>query len=192
MNRQQRLKFLNKLGQAAAPTSATTTTTPTSPTPTVSNNTTTIAKPTQFDIWSAYPDPCKAYNSQQLQIINNLVTRLSTAVNQLTAGKYNFQKLKDANFVFDPSEFSDPNTKYLMLFFGKVFKFLLNNGVAFPSSPIPPQQLKNNIASLTNAPELSMLGQVSQTGAVANLMSGNNNMFQTIKNTLLLLTPVAT
>lgn len=189
MERQLRLKILKKIAQTAG--TGTATTTPTSPTPTTSGNTTVVAPPPQLDIWGAYPEPCKSYNQQQLQIINNLVSRLSGAVNQLTKGKYNFQKLRDANFTFDPSEFSDANTKYLMLFFGKVFKFLLNNGQPFPSVPIAPAQFKSAIASLNNAPELAALGQVSQTGPVANLMPGNNNLFQTIKNTLQLLTPVA-
>jgi hypothetical protein len=187
MDRKLRYRILTKLAQAAPAPAPVTTVTPT--TPTTSGSTTTVAPPPQLDIWSAYPEPCKSYSSAQLPIINNLVTRLSFAVNQLTNSKYNFQKLRDASFQFDASEFSDAGTKNLMLFFGKVFKFLLNNGVAFPTQPIDPKQLSNIVASLMNAPELAALSQVNPTGQVANQAPGNNNMFQTIRNTLQALQP---
>jgi hypothetical protein len=187
MDRKLRLKILTKLAQAATAPAPTTTTTTT--TPTVSGSTTMVAPPPQLDVWTAYPDPCKSYTSAQLPIINNLITRLSMAVNQLTNGKYNFQKLRDASFNFDASEFSDAGTKNLMLFFGKVFKFLLNNGHAFPTQPIDPKQLTGIIASLTNAPELAALSQVNPTGQVANQAPGNNNLYQTLRNTLQALQP---
>ena len=187
MDRKLRLRILTKLAQAAIAPGPVTTTTAT--TPTTSGSTTIVAPPPQLDVWSAYPQPCKSYSSAQLSILNNLVTRLSYAINQLTNGKYNFQKLRDASFQFDPSEFSDAGTKNLMLFFAKVFKFLLNNGIAFATQPIDPKQLSNLIASLMNAPELAALSQVNPTGQVANQAPGNNNMFQTIRNTLQLLQP---
>lgn len=191
MNRKDRLEVLSKMAQAAeAPATSTTTTNPTT-TPTSSANTTIVSPPTQLDVWAAYPLSCKSYNSYQLRIINNLITRLSLIVNQLTNGKYNFQKLRDLGFKFDPSEFADPNTKNLMLFFGKVFKFLLNNGIAFQTQPINSQLLNNIVASLMNAPELSNLSQSNQNAPVANQMAGNNNLFQTIRNTLQLLQPTA-
>lgn len=191
MNRKLRLQILTKMAQAAEAPATSTTTTNSSTTPTSSGNTTVVSPPAQLDVWSAYPEPCKSYNSYQLRIINNLVTRLSLIVNQLTNGKYNFQKLRDAGFKFDPSEFADPNTKNLMLFFGKAFKFLLNNGVAFQTQPINPQLLGNNVITLMNAPELSNLSQSNQNAPVANQMSGNNNLFQTIRNTLQLLQQTA-
>ena len=187
MDRKLRLRILTKLAQAATAPAPTTTTTPT--TPTTSGSTTMVAPPPQLDVWTAYPEPCKSYTSAQLAILNNLVTRLSLAINQLTNGKYNFQKLRDASFHFDASEFSDAGTKNLMLIFGKVFKFLLNNGQAFHTQPIDPKLLTNNITSLMNAPELAALSQVNPTGQVANQAPGNNNLYQTIRNTLQALQP---
>jgi hypothetical protein len=190
MDRKLRLKILTKLAQAAeAPATGVTATTPTT-TPTSSGNTTIVAPPPQLDVWAAYPETMKSYNAMQNRIINSLVTRLSMIVNQLTNGKYNFQKLRDASFQFDPSEFADPNTKNLMLFFGKVYKFLLNNGIAFATQPIDPKQLSNIVASLQNAPELANLSQSNQNGPVANQAAGNNNLFQTLRNTLQLLQPM--
>jgi hypothetical protein len=187
MDRKLRLKILTKLAQAAtAPAPVTTTTTTT---PTTSGSTAIVAPPPQLDIWTAYPEPCKSYSSAQLVILNNLVTRLSFAVNQLTNGKYNFQKLRDASFQFDASEFADAGTKNLMLFFGKVFKFLLNNGHAFQTQPINPKQLSNIITALGNAPELMALSQVNPTGQVANQAPGNSTMYQTLRNTLQALQP---
>ena len=187
MDRKLRHRILTKLAQAAPAPAPVTTVTPT--TPTTSGSTAIVAPPPQLDVWAAYPEPCKSYSTAQLPILNNLVTRLSYAVNQLTNGKYNFQKLRDASFQFDASEFSDAGTKNLMLFFGKVYKFLLNGGVAFPTQPIDPKLLSNRVASLMNAPELAALSQVNQTGQVANQAPGNNNMFQTIRNTLQALQP---
>jgi hypothetical protein len=184
MNRKLRLKWIAKLAQAqAAP--------PPSPNPTTSGNTTQVAPPPQLDVWSAYPEPMKSFNPNQMRIINNLVTRLSLIVNQLTSGAFNFQKLRDLNFQFDASQFADPNTKNMMLFFWKVYKFLLNSGTAFPNQPISPKQLSNIIATLQQAPELANLSQVNQSGPVANQAPGNNNLFQTIRTILQQLQPIA-
>jgi hypothetical protein len=192
MDKKLRLKMITRLAQAAAaPTTSVTTTTTTTPTPTVSGNNTIVAPPPQLSVWSAYPAPIKSYSPAQITIINGLVARLSNAVNQLTSGKYNFQALRDSTFHFDPSEFSDPDTKNLMLFFGKVFKFLLNNGIAFSTNPINPQQLTTIISSLMNAPELANLSQVNPVGAVANQAPGNNTLFSTIRNTLQMLQPAS-
>ncbi len=188
MDRKLRLKILTKLAQAAVAPPATTTTNP-STTPTTSGNTTIVAPPPQLDVWAAYPEPIKSYDQRQVQILNSLVSRLSNAVNQLTKGKYNFQKLRDSSFKFDPSEFSDAGTKNLMLFFGKVFKFLLNNGVAFQTRPMDPKQLSGIINSLMNAPELAALSKVNPTGPVANQEAGNNNLFTTLRNILQSLQP---
>jgi hypothetical protein len=177
MDKKLRFKFLEKLAQAKAAPAP-------SSTPTSSGNTLPVAPPPTLDVWSAYPDPCKSYNPTQLQIINGLIQRLSRAVNQLTDGKFNFQALRNLSFKFDPSQFADANTKNLMLFFGKLFRFLLNNGMAFSSQPIDPTQLKNIIISLKNAPELMNLSQVNQSGPVANQAPGNNNLYQTIQDTL--------
>ena len=95
------------------------------------------------------------------------------------------------SFQFDPSEFSDAGTKNLMLFFGKVFKFLLNNGVAFQNAPINPKQLSNIITSLMNAPELANLSKVNPVGPVANQAAGNSNLFTTLRNILQSLQPTA-
>jgi hypothetical protein len=51
--------------------------------------------------------------------------------------------------------------------------------------------LGNIVTSLMNAPELSNLSQSNQNAPVANQMQGNNNLFQTIRNTLQLLQPTA-
>jgi hypothetical protein len=188
MDRKLRVKFLTKMAQAATAPAAVTTTSPTT-TPTVSGSSAIVAPAPRLDIWTAYPAPVKAYSEQQVVILNNLVQRLSGAINQLTNGKYNFQKLRDASFVFDPSEFADAGTKNLMLFFGNVYKFLLNSGVAFSTQPIDPKQLNNIVSSLSNATELANLAEVNPTGAVANQAPGNSNLFQTIKNTLQALQP---
>jgi hypothetical protein len=177
------------MAQAAPAPAAATTTTNTTTTPTVSGSSAIVAPAPRLDVWTAYPAPTKAYSSAQLIILNNLVQRLSGAINQLTNSKYNFQKLRDASFVFDPSEFADAGTKYLMLFFGKVYKFLLNNGVAFPTQPINPKQLSTIIATLSNATELANLAEVNPTGPVANQSAGNTNLYQTIRNTLQALQP---
>ena len=189
MDRKLRHRILTKLAQAAPAPAPVTTVTPT--TPTTSGSTAIVAPPPQLDVWAAYPEPCKSYSTAQLPILNNLVTRLSYAVNQLTNGKYNFQKLRDASFQFDASEFSDAGTKNLMLVFGKVYKFLLNSGISFPTQPIDPKLLSSRIDSVMNAPELMALSQVNQTGQVANQAPGNNNMYQTIRNTLQALQPTA-
>src|SRR5271156_6587331 len=106
MDRKLRVKILAKLGQATPAPAAVTTTNPAT-TPTVSGSSAIVAPAPVLDVWTAYPAPTKAYTPQQLGILNNLVQRLSSAINQLTNGKYNFQKLRDASFAFDPSEFSD-------------------------------------------------------------------------------------
>jgi hypothetical protein len=190
MDRKLRLRILKKLAQAASPPAASTTANP-GTTPTTSGNTAIVAPPPQLDVWAAYPDPIKSYSPAQVAILNSLVYRLSNAVNQSTKGKYNFQKLKDTSFKFDPSEFSDTSTKNLMLFFGKVFKFLLNNGVAFQTQPIDPKKLGGMISSLMNAPELANLSKVNPSGPVANQAPGNSNLFTTLRNILQSLQPTA-
>src|ERR1700735_4610992 len=156
MNRQSRRQFLTKWAQAVPAATA-----PATPSAAAqsSGNKTIVSPPTQLDVWSAYPDTMKAYSANQNRIINNLTSRLGMIVNQLTNGKWNFQKLRDASFQFDPSEFADANTKNVMLFFLKLYKLLLNSGHAFSSQPINPQQLSNILAALTNAPELANLSQ---------------------------------
>jgi len=179
MDRKLRLKIIKKLAQTATTTT----------TPTTSGNTAPVAPAPLLDIWSAYPDLMKAYNEHQIQILNGLVHRLSTIANQMTAGKYNFQTLRNASFQFDPSEFSDPNTKNLMLFFLKVFKSLLNSGNAFATNPINPTQLGAMVNNLMQATELNSLSQVNPTGPVANQQAGNNDLPQTIRNNLQALQP---
>lgn len=176
--------MLKKLAQATT----TSVTTPTSATPTVSNNTTTVAPPPRLDVWGAYPEPIKSYSSYQIGILNNLISRLSNATNQMTKGKYHFQSLRDRNFQVDPSEFTGP-TKFLMGFFVKVYKLLLNSGVAFPSQPIDPKQLSSAVTTLSNSPELNGLANVNMTGPVANQQPGNSNIYQTIRDTLQQLQP---
>lgn len=177
------------MAQATTPATTTTSvTTPTSATPTVSNNAATVQPPPRLDVWAAYPEPIKSYSSAQIAILNNLVFRLSNAANQMTSGKYNFQSLRDRSFQVDPSEFTGP-TKFLMGFFVKVFKLLLNSGVPFPNQPIDPKQLSNSITALTNSQELSSLANVNMAGPVANQQPGNSNIYQTIHDTLQQLQP---
>lgn len=177
------------MAQATTPATTTTSVTSlTSATPTVSNSTVAVPPPPRLDVWAAYPEPIKSYSSAQIAILNNLVFRLSNAANQMTKGKYNFQSLRDRNFKVDPSEFTGP-TKFLMGFFAKVFKLLLNNGIAFATQPIDSQLLARSITALMNSPELMGLANVNMTGPVANQQAGNSNIYQTIHDTLQQLQP---
>lgn len=166
-----RIKWWKKISQ----TTITTTTTPTMPA--------VIPAPPFLKASEAYPTLRVGYNSTQVAIIDNLVQRLNLAVNSLTQGKFNFQILKDANFNVDTSQFSDPNAKFLVLFFLKVFKMLLNSGNAFTQAASP-QQVGNAVDNLVSSSELSSISGVNPTGAVANQMPGNSDIVQTIKNTL--------
>ncbi len=178
MRQKLRLQLWHKLAQTTA-------------TPTTSGNTNVVAPPPQLNTWEAYPGPAQSYTQQQNTILNNLVHRLSLAVNQMTAGKYNFQELRNIGFNFDSSEFADPNTKNLMLFFLKVFKTLLNSGNSFATRPVDANQLAKMISYLMQAPELSNLSKVNPSGAIANQMPGNSSLAQTIRDTLQLMQPTA-
>jgi hypothetical protein len=106
------------------------------------------------------------YDSTRVGIINGLVKILSTAANTATNGKYNLQILRNQNFTFDPSEFTSPDQKNLMVFFQKVYKTLLNNGQEF-AQPVNATQLSNMVNFLLQSPELANLSQVNPTGQIA-------------------------
>jgi|SRR5579859_98376 len=181
MDRKLRLKLIQKMAQTATTTAPANTTT--------NSMNTIVAPPPQLDVWAAYPEPMKSYSPYQVTILNNLTTRLSNAINQLTAGKFNFQKLKASGFQYDPSSVPDINSRNLLIFFTKVFKTLLNSGNAFPNKPINPQDLSTMINALSQSTELNALGQINPTGPVANQQAGNNNLLETIRNTLRALLP---
>ena len=167
VNRTLRLRILHKIAQ--------TTTTPTAAVKAPADGSGSAS--------DLMPTLLKGYNPHQIEIINNLVARLSGIVNQQTMGQYNFQKLKNANFSFDPSAFPDPNTKNTMLFFQQVYKTLLNSGNAFQQA-VQAQQISSWTSTLMNSSNLNQISGVEQTGLVAQQMPGNNDLIQTIKNSL--------
>lgn len=134
----------------------------------------------------AYPSIRSGYTSAQVNIIDDLVNKLNVATHLATNGSYNLQVLKNMNFIFDPSSFSSPDQKNLLLFFSQVFNKLLNNGNTFPA-PISNQQLAGNVSTLLQSSALMNLSQINPTGPVAQKLS--SSLQQDIKDDLTRLVP---
>lgn len=120
----------------------------------------------------AYPSIRVGFDAGRVAIIDNVVARLNIASNTITNGKYNFQVLKNNNFQFDPSEFSSPDQKNLMLFFQKVFQTLLNRGASYTQA-VSSQAINTAVQYLLQSPELANLSQVNPAGPIAQKIPGN-------------------
>jgi hypothetical protein len=171
-----RLKILQKLAQQtgaaaapAAPTSSTTTTD--ANTPATTNNPATPPAPA-IRASDIYPTVRIGFDPGRVVVIDSLVGILNTASQIATAGQYNLQVLRNLNFQFDPSSFTSPDQKNLMIFFQKVWKTLLNGGVAF-TAPMPAATLNTDVQFLLQSPELANLSQMNPSGAISQKIPGN-------------------
>ena len=177
-----RLKILRKLAQ----------TVPSEPTTdTATSNPTTNAAPPPNPSPSAsslYPTLRVGFDPARVSIIEGLVRMLSSAINISTNGKYNFQTLKNQNFQFNPSSFTSPDQKNLMVFFLKVYKTLLNGGQPFTQA-VTAAQVAQMVPYLLQSPELANLSEINPTGQIAQKSPMTGNFKDNIRSLVARLQP---
>ena len=169
MNRKLRLKFLTKLAQA----------TPAPATPI-------IPPPPSFQASAMYPSIRKGFNSTSVQIIDQLVNLLNSAVHYSTSGAVNFQTLKNNNFIIDPSKSPSIDQKHLIILSQKVYRLLLNSGQDFKTR-LTNTQIHNIVELFQSSTEFTSLSQINPTGFLATKIPGNlkeniNNILLSLKN----------
>lgn len=161
MNKSLRIRIIKKLAQAATPL-------PTAPAVAA---TTVIAPPPAFQTSSMYPTVRKGYNANSVQILDNFISLLNTAIHYVTSGKINFQTFKNNNFNFDASAAPSVDQKNIMNFSKKVYQNLLNNGTF--TKALTAQEINDKVNLLFGLPEYNNLSQVQPAGQVAIKIGGN-------------------
>jgi hypothetical protein len=180
-----RLKILQKIAQTVPSDPTTSTATP---------NTTTNAAvaPDPSPLASSlYPSIRVGWDSARVAIIESLVRSLSSAANIATNGQYNLQTLRNQNFQFDPSSFTSPDQKNLLVFFLKVYKTLLNAGQAFTQA-LTADQVSQMIPYLLQSPELANLSTINPTGQIAQKSTIPGNFKDGIRDMVARLQPTVT
>ena len=173
-NSKLRIKLLEKIAQATTPT-----TVPTDQTA----NTAVVAAAPSFQASSMYPGILKGFNLPSINIINNIVSTLNTALHIATAGKINFQILKNNNFSTDPSSFQSSDQKNIFLLSKMVFQKLLNSGNQFENKLIP-KQIQDIVGSIISSQPLLSLSSINPVSQLAQKVG---NLKQIIIDQLTLL-----
>lgn len=174
-NIKSRKKVLEKIAQAVPSTTAPPAAVPPLPT---------------FQASLVYPNIRTGFNGSSINMIDQLVTMLHTAVHYATSGQVNFQTLKNSNFSLDVGSMPSPDAKNLVNFSQKVFKELLNGGSAF-AKPLTGVEVAGIADRLASSQELSNLSSVSPSGPIAQKIPGNiKTNITTILNYLKLANPI--
>lgn len=159
MNRNFRRRLF-KLAQVSMPTDQVASTMPL------------MAPPPVFQASAMYPSIRTGFASNSVVIIDELVNLLNTALHYATAGTMNFQKLRDINFNFDPSQAPSVDQRNLMNLSKKVFKTLLNSGQAF-AQKLDFSKVGELTKLLLTSQEINNLSQISPSGLLATKIPGN-------------------
>lgn len=184
MNRKERIKILEKLAQAAGTTGTTGTTGTGTSGP---SNTTTQTSPLTIQRSPAasiiFPSLATGWDASRVPYINQVASMLDISVGSATQNKYNFRILWDSKFPAGPeSEYASP-TKDLLVLFRQVFKQFLNNGIPF-RQPLNAGEVTQRVNAVLQAPEISKLEQVNQSGALGSAGVSLPRLRQALTNML--------
>lgn len=162
-NIKTRKKLLEKIAQ----------TTPV-PTDQVANETipASILPPPNFQASSAYPGIRKGFNAATVVLIDTLSNILNRSLHYATAGKVNFQTLRDDNFSLDISGMPSADQKNLLSLSKKLFQDFYNRGTPFAQF-LTKEQVEQITNKLLSASELSNLATINPAGAIGQKVSSN-------------------
>ena len=163
MNKQLRMRVLEKLAQIN---------TTSLPSDQAAQTKPTTAAPPAFQASAIYPGIRYGFNTASIPIIDAFVSLLNTAVHYASNGAVNFQTFRNDSFNFDASIAPSVDQKNLMNLSKRVYHTLLNNGQAYKQA-LTGKQVSDMVDMILASPEFNNLSHVSPTGLLATKIQGN-------------------
>jgi len=152
MNRNHRIKILNKLAQETKSVSG---------------------SPRSFNISTKYPTTTLGLTAKNTVLLNKVGDLLNNALYYLSSGKKDLEWMKSVNFNFDVSSESSVDLKNIMLFCKLLYHNLMTNlGVDFKEQ-LSEDEIANRVKLLSTSQPLTNLSSSNLDGQLSSKIGGN-------------------
>lgn len=146
----------------------------TMPTEKAVSETLNIGVPTSFAASDRYPTLRKAFDSNAINVINDLSTYINSALFYASGGTYSLSKLYTINFNFSTTDIPPVNKdlKNLLLFSKELYVQIYNSGNQYINK-LSEDEFNFKINTLLRSQNLNNLSQTNPSGPLSIKMGGD-------------------